>query len=57
LSVEEFDETSGGFLADSDAIGDSNQVGVFKLHSGALVAIVKQYLEAGALLKKIKLLA
>src|ERR1700691_2725496 len=38
----------GSFLADIDAVGNSDQVGIFEFDAGALVAVIKQYVEAGS---------
>jgi hypothetical protein len=57
LSFEEFDQAIRCFLADGDAIWNSDQVGVLKLHSGALSAIVEQHLKPRTLQVFVELLA
>ena len=37
----------GGLLADIDAIGNADQVGILELDSGALVAVIQQHVETG----------
>ena len=39
-AVDEFDEAGGEFLAEVDAEGDADQVGVLELDAGAQVAVV-----------------
>ncbi len=46
-AVDEFDFAFGELLADVDAVGDADQVGVLELDAGALVAVVEQDVEAG----------
>ena len=44
---DELHQAFGGFLADVDAIGDADQVGVLELDAGALIAVVEQDVETG----------
>ena len=46
-AVEEFDVAFGQFFAYGDAVGDADEIGVFELDAGALVAVVEEDVEAG----------
>ena len=46
-AIGELDEAFGKALADRDAKGDADEIGVFELDAGALVAVVKEGVEAG----------
>jgi hypothetical protein len=46
-AVEEFDFAFGELLADGDAEGDADEVGVFEFDAGALVAVIEEDVESG----------
>ncbi len=46
-ALNDLDPIFGNLLSDIDSEGDTDQIGVFELHSGALVTVVEENVEPG----------